>query len=309
MVAMGSSLADKAWGRESAVYRISGVTAVVGGWFLTAIVGFILSAIIASIIIWGGNIAVILISTLCLYVVIKSNFFGKKKKKDEDESSEELFKDGSNEDILLGCSKYVMNKTESVISIYNRTLVALANEDRRELKSITKESKALYEESKEHKYNHLMPTLQSMEASNINTGHFYVQVVDYLNELSKSLLLITEPSLAHIANHHQGLTEEQKEDLMIVNQDVETIYESINTMLTSRNFNQFDTTIQMCDASFEKVAVAIKHQLRRIKNEPSNNPTKLNILYLTLLNETKSIILQSRNLVKSQKYFLADSNN
>ncbi|MFI3258611.1 MAG: inorganic phosphate transporter [Rikenellaceae bacterium] len=305
MVAMGSSLADKAWGRESAVYRITGVVTVVMGWFLTAICGFTMALITSSVLIWGGSVAVVIVSVVCFGVAFKSNFTSKKKGEEKVEKKLDIFNAKSTEEVLYNCTKDVLATTQDAISIYNRTLVAVFKENRKVLKGLVQESEALYESSRELKYN-LMDTLHRFEVNNVNTGHFYVQVVDYINEVAKTLVHITQPSFEHIDNHHQGFSKEQIHDLMSVNDDVENIFKKINEMLVSKDFSQIDAVLEMRDALFDKIADAIKKQLRRIKNTPEQTSTRANILYLNLMTETKTMVLQGRNLIKSQKYFIAN---
>jgi len=127
-------------------------------------------------------------------------------------------------------------------------------------------------------------------------------VVDYMNEITKSLLHVTRPCFDHIDNNHEGMTREQIEDLMKINDEVETIFTRINVMLRNNDFADIDLILELRDELFESIADAIKRQLKRIKNKQSS--TKASLLYLTILNETKTMVLQARNLVKSQRYFL-----
>ncbi len=310
MVAMGSSLADKAWGRESAVYRITGVVTVILGWFLTALCGFTVAFLTASVLIWGGSIAVVAVVAVCLFIAIKSNFIkgGKSSEKEEIKKKHvsEILNTASKEEILYSCTQEVLDVTRDVIRVYNRTLVGLFKENRKVLRDMEIESEAIYEAARERKYN-LLDTLNKLEDNNIETGHFYVQVVDYINEVTKTLVYITRPSFEHINNHHQGLSKDQINDLMSVNNDVEELYNKINEMLESKNFGDLDIVMEMRDKLFDKIADAIKKQIRRIKADPEQTSTRANMLYLSLLSETKTFVLQGRNVIKSQKYFIADS--
>ncbi|MFI3317806.1 MAG: inorganic phosphate transporter [Rikenellaceae bacterium] len=309
MVAMGSSLADKAWGRESAVYRITGVVTVVMGWFLTAIVGFSISLLTSTALIWGGWIAAILVVALCLFLAVKSNFFGNKHKaeqaKDVDNTGD-IIKHGSAEEVLYNCTKDVLETTERVISTYNRTLIAVFKENRKVLREVNNEAIALAERASERKRN-ILVTLHDIELSKLDTGHYYVQIVDYISEVTKALAHITGPSFEHIDNHHQGLSKEQAYDLMKINDDVEAIFDKINEMLSSKDFSDIDEVMNMRDMLFDNIADAIKKQLRRLKQSPESVTTRASMLYLTLLNETKTMVLQARNLIKSEKYFIRNS--
>ncbi|MFI3282104.1 MAG: inorganic phosphate transporter [Rikenellaceae bacterium] len=305
MVAMGSSLADKAWGRESAVYRITGVMTVVMGWFLTAIVGFTMSLITSTLLIWGGWVAAILVVTFCLVLAIRSNFLHKNKKSSEDkiQIKLDLLNKGTSQEVLYSCTEDMLATTTNVIKIYNRTLVAVFKENRRVLHELNVAAHELAQHARDRKYN-LIEMLTYLEKNNINTGHFYVQVVDYISEVTKSLTHITAPSYAHIDNNHQGLSQEQIKDLMDINDDVEKIFDKINEMLTNKDFSDLDAVLEMRDELFDHIADAVKKQLRRIKQHPEQGSTRSSILYLNLLNETKTMILQARNLIKSQMYFI-----
>ena len=299
MVAMGSSLADKAWGRESAVYRITGVMTVVMGWFVTGIGAFIIAIVVGLLLIWGGTPAFIVVTIACAYMLIKSNFKSSKKS----DSMPEAVTENSQVDNVIGevCS---MMKVST--QIYDRTLVAVLKEDRKALKELVRESKEMYDESHKIKYS-LMPALRKMKGSGLELSLYYIQVVDYLNEMAKALVHITKPAFEHIDNNHKGLSQEQTDDLMHINDEVESIYRHINQMLKNNDFKNIDQILEQRDRLFESIAEAIKRQLKRIKNKETS--TRSSMLYLNILNETKTLVLQSRNLLKSQRYFLEQQAN
>jgi phosphate/sulphate permeases len=190
---------------------------------------------------------------------------------------------------------------ESATKIYDRTLIAVFKENRKVLRDMVKESNDLFYQSRERKYT-LLPTLKKLQSSDVNTAHYYVQVVDYLNEMTKALMHITRPAFEHIDNNHEGLSKEQAKDLMSINDDVESIYRHINQMLRDGDFSEIEMVLTLRDQLFESIAEAIKSELSRINEARSN--TKASMLYLTILTETKNMVLQSRNLLKSQQYFL-----
>ena len=294
MVAMGSSLADKAWGRESAVYRITGVMTVVMGWFVTGIGAFIIAIVVGLLLIWGGTPAFVVVTIACAYMLIKSNFKSSKKS----DSMPETVTENNQVDNVIGevCS---MMKVST--QIYDRTLVAVLKEDRKALKELVRESKEMYDESHKIKYS-LMPALRKMKGSGLELSLYYIQVVDYLNEMAKALVHITKPAFEHIDNNHKGLSQEQTDDLMHINDDVAEIYGNINRMITTNDFSDIDTVLMMRDALFERIALTTKSELKRINAGEGN--TKASMFYLTVMSETKAMVLQARNLLKAQRYFL-----
>ncbi len=297
MVAMGSSLADKAWGRESAVYRISGVITVVAGWFITALGGFIIAFIVGLLLIYGGMWAFGIITVLCIYMLIHSNFLKKDKSHAESEKAETL----SGNEIIVSLKEEVCSTMLSATKIYDRTLLAVFKENRKVLREMVKESNDLFYRSRERKYS-LLHTLKKLQASDVNTAHYYVQVVDYLNEMTKALLHITRPAFDHIDNNHEGLSVEQTRDLMAINDEVESIYQQIHFMLRNDNFSDLEMVLARRDNLFMSISEAMKQELTRIN--ASKSGTKASMLYITILNETKNMVLQSRNLLKSQQYYL-----
>ncbi len=298
MVAMGSSLADKAWGRESAVYRISGVLTVVTGWFVTGLGGFVIALAIGLALIYGGTVAFIIITVLCCYMLVKGNFFSKHNKKTGAETEVEA---ETGDDILYNLTQEVCATMERATSVYDRTLLAVLKENRKVLREMVRESNDLFQQSRKRKYS-LLPTLRKLQQGDVYTSHYYVQVVDYLNEVTKALVHITAPAYQHIDNNHEGFTKEQTEDLRHINDEVEKIYRQVNHMLQTGDFLELNMVLEMRDRLFETIADAIQSEVSRINHHQSN--TKASVLYLTILSETKNMVLQSRNLLKSQRYFL-----
>ena len=159
----------------------------------------------------------------------------------------------------------------------------------------------MYKEANKRKYN-MSSTLKLLQERNVETGYFYVQVVDYLCEVSKALLHCTRPAYEHINNNHKSLSESQIMDLKVINDEVDNIFDKINKMLREKDFSGINDVMLMRDALFITIADSVKNQIRRLKNQEMS--TRASELYLNILNETKNMVLQSRNLLKSQAYFL-----
>ncbi|MDR2890616.1 MAG: inorganic phosphate transporter [Alistipes sp.] len=303
MVAMGSSLADRAWGRETAVYRISGVVTVVMGWFVTGLGAFVISMAIGLGLMYGGTVAIIVISALALFLLVRSNL--RAKKKDLDATAADggwLDTSKDSREILEQCRVEVRDVMDRVTNIYNRTMVAVMKENRKALRDLVRDSNELFYSSRDRKYA-MMPVLQKLHGSDIETVHYYVQVVDYLSEVTKALVHITRPCFDHIDNNHKGFHKDQVHDLVEVNNDVKKVYDKINTMLSTNDFSDMEHVMHMRDKLLELIGDAVMRQLRRIRGS-EHGTTKTSVLYLNILNETKTMVLQSRNLLKSQKYFV-----
>ena len=301
MVAMGTSLADRAWGRDSAVYRITGVLTVISGWFLTALVAFTAGAITALLLMWGGNIAMAALLALCVFSLIQSSMHHKKRAKKQ-HHVEEVHVDSEKVSIVKKCNEDVYNVFEQMSRIYSETLKGLTTEDLKSLKNLYKEARELYALEKNRKDYEMLPTLLKLQEDAVNTGHYYVQVLSYLYEISKSLLFIAKSGYEYISNNHSGLNEKQAEDLNMLNSEVSDVYSSIAAMLRTLDFSNFESVLAKRDGIFDIFVENIKSQIRRVKSKESS--TRNSILFIDIVNETKTMLLQSRNMMRAQRQFM-----
>ena len=300
MVAMGTSLSDRAWGRESAVYRISGVLTVISGWFLTAFIAFSAGAIVALLLMWGGKIAFAVLLILCTFSLIQSTkIHRRREKKHQIENDPVEVKKGS---IIEQCKEDVYSVFEQMSRIYTQTLKCLASEDHKKLKKLYKEAKELYQKEKNRKTYEMLPTLVKLQDDIVDTGHYYVQVLDYLFEVSKSLMFITKASYEYLDNNHTGLSDKQIADLENINKAVSKVYTDITKMLRTSDFSEFERTLASRDNIFDLFVENIKSQIKRVKSKESS--MRNSILYLDIVNETKTMLLQARNMMRAQRLFI-----
>jgi Na+/phosphate symporter len=305
MMAMGTSLADRAWGRETAVYRVTGVLAMISGWFLTGLIAFSSAAIVALLLMWGGKIAIAGLVFLCVFMLIKTSALHKKRvqKKQRLEAEVDFLEQG----IVEKCNENVYHVFEQMSRIYSETLQGLATEDLKKLKSLYKEARTLYETEKEKRDHEMMPTLIKLQGDAVNTGHYYVQMLSYLYEISKSLLFITKVGFEYIDNNHTGLCEKQAGDLEKLNREVSEVYTSIVKMLRTSDYSDFEEVLAKRDAIFDIFVENIKSQIKRVKSKESS--TRNSMLYLDIVNETKTMLLQSRNMMRAQRLFMGLEEN
>ena len=302
MVAMGTSLSDRAWGRESAVYRITGVLTVVSGWFLTALIAFLAGAIVALLLMWGGTIAFVGLLMLAVYMLIQTSVIHKRREKKQHDHTDIVPAEVKKISIVEQCKEDVYTVFEQISQVYSDTLKCLSSEDHKMLKKLSKEAKELYQKEKDRKNYEMLPTLVKMKEDAVDTGHYYVQVLDYLSEVSKSLAFITKSSFEYIDNNHTGLSDNQIEDLEHINREVSIVYLDIAKMLRTSDFSEFELVLKKRDKLFDLFAETIKSQIKRVKANESG--TRNSMLYLNIVTETKTMLLQSRNLMRAQRLFI-----
>jgi Na+/phosphate symporter len=302
MVAMGTSLSDRAWGRESAVYRITGVVTVISGWFFTAFSAFTLSFCVALFLNWGGLVAIIIALSIAVFFVIRTNFIHKKiyaKQNRKDDFDDKLTLSGEN--VLHKCSSSITGVTEEVSRLLFSSILNLIKEDRKHMKKVLKQVADLNRNTKELK-NNIYPTLKKLEEGFVETGHFYVQVLDYLREVAHCLEFIAEPIYDHLNNNHPSLPHEQVKDLHDLNESLSSFFNDIQAIFRKQNFVQIEKLIAQQKLIIDLIAKSKKKQIKLIKEDLVG--TRNIMMYLNLLSESKNLVLYSVNMVKSYRDFM-----
>jgi Na+/phosphate symporter len=309
MVAMGSSLTDRAWGRESAVYRVTGVLSVIGGWFLTAFSAFTIAFIVANIIYFGGFTAVIILLLGAVYFIYRSHRNYKNKNTKESEISEldieEIDGHILSSTIVDKCKLSVSQVIKEVASVYNESLSAFEAEDRKRLKEAIKEIETINKKTKKLK-NNIFSTVKKLQNEDIDSGLYYVQVVDYLRETAHCLTYITNPCFNHIDNNHKVFSKGQFNDLDDVKKGISSVIDDSVVMIDTSEFNNLDKQLTNVQNLISQLRGFRKEQLKRIKNEKTS--TKGSLLFLNILHETQNLLLHLINLLKAQRDFVALKN-
>ncbi|MBI9038971.1 MAG: inorganic phosphate transporter [Bacteroidales bacterium] len=310
MVAMGTSLSDKAWGRESAVYRITGVLSVIGGWFFTAFSAFTLAFIMALLFYWGGIYAIGSLVIIALFIVIHSYTIHKKREKTSNEVSNDIGDEVNGENILFKCSNTVTKTLNTVNNILINTISGLSREDLKLLRNSSKDIKNLNKKVKYMK-DTINKTIIGLQEDSIETGHYYVQVLDYLREIAHDVTFITIPVFKHIDNNHKGLIPSQLEELNNIISEISKFFKIIERTIAENNYSNVDRNIELQHKVLSTLDVYRKNQIKRIKREEVG--TKNSMLYFNIINEIKNLLLHTINLLKAQrdfvKYNSSENNN
>jgi phosphate/sulfate permease len=202
MVAMGSSFADQAWGRESAVYRVSGVINVIAGWLVTAGVGLLASGVIAFILYQTGQVGTIAMTAVAAFLLIRSHVVFAKKSKEEKAENRLLELKHFNVQLALDESKFnTLKSLKTVRMVILHSLKALLDENSA---LVTKGGKELAK-LKQHNDNldsRMIKLVRKMDKGNLATGRLYILVFDIMQDLYQSVFLINDVIATHVNNHH-----------------------------------------------------------------------------------------------------------
>jgi phosphate/sulfate permease len=296
MVFMGTSLADGAWGRESAVYRVSGVLSVVGGWFFTAFSAFTAAFVIALIFYFGGVYAVLPVLLIAGYVMFRTHKFHGKRVEEQEEFEKSVFEGNlSKGDVLTMSGLRVKNALTGFINIIDETLNGLKNEDLNQLSKTYKDLLKLNKRTRRRK-DSVNSILDKLEESDFDVGYFYTLVVDYVDEMANHVYSIIKPSLDHVDNNHKPLLEVQINEIQTVFEDLKGWM--ISTIALYQDFDKEMPAHLITDMeTFKKKLKTIrKAQIKRIKNHEIG--TRNSQLYLNHLGEIRDIAIFTNRLVK-----------
>lgn len=303
MVAMGTSLADGAWGRESAVYRITGVMSVIAGWFLTAFIAFTAAFIIALLIWWGDIYAVCAILLLVIFMVYRSSVTHKKRANDSPESVEieDVEKENTTELLIEKCNNGVTQLFVRTPKIIDKAFIAFIGENRKDLKKQVVEANELNLRIKKQK-DKLYKVIGKLQQDSDETGHYYVQVIDFQRELARSLTFITNPLFTHVDNNHKAIIEVQAGEFANLSAQLKKFYGQLKDMVESSQFENLDSIIDQQTELLKLVEKYRKNQVKRIKQQEVG--TRNSMLYLNVMAELRNVLLYSINIAKAQRDFV-----
>ena len=300
MVAMGTSLADRAWGRESAVYRVAGVLNVIGGWFLTALVAFIAAGIVAYLI--HLHIIFIPILLIIVAVLITKNSIAHRKKTQEIkhktyiERSELITING----VIDESSGHVSEVASRIDKLYTNVVNDLANHDLNKLRKTDKHVEKLNDEIDDLKDN-VFYFIKSLDDTSVNASKFYISILDYLQDAAQSISYISRASFKHVNNNHKNLKKGQIKDLKTTNNELTVILENISEIFENRKFDDLNQLLIQKRELIKNVSISIEKQVARIRSDETS--PKNTTLYFSLLLETKDLMKALMNLLETYEEF------
>ncbi len=302
MVAMGTSLSDRAWDRDSAVFRVSGVMAVIGGWFLTAIIAFSGAAFIALVISLGGKLMIFVFIGLGIFMVLRTHMLLKKRNLNSKTESEDIIdvKDPY-EVIIAKSSKQIVKAIVSSNYIVSVGIDGFLNEDRSKLKLAQKASDEFSKRSKKNKEK-VYSTVQILTEGLVDTSHFYVQMMDYKREMAHANHYIIDPIINYSDNNHKPFTPEQHAELIKLTTQLDDFFNFALHTVKENKFENIETLIADREKIFDMLSKLEKNQIKRIKNKEVN--TRNSLLYFKVIAESKNLLLHTVNMLKAQRDFI-----
>ncbi|MCH7523462.1 MAG: inorganic phosphate transporter [Bacteroidetes bacterium] len=296
MVAMGSSLADRAWGSESAVYRVAGVLNIIGGWFFTAISAFTAAAIMVYLINLGGPTAIAILLFFAV-LLLGRNYISHKKKSKETKAEDSLEKAESSsvQGVIYESAKNIANVVKRGNRIYTNAIQGLALQDLSALKKNKKQIVKLSAEVDELRDN-IFYFIKNLDDSSVGASHFYIHILGYLQDMTQSLEYISKISHKHVNNNHKKLKFNQIKDLKQIDDALEELFNNTQKAFESRSFEQIGSLLNNKKDVYDLVKEKIHAQVTRTRSEGGS--PKNTTLYFSLLLETKDLLNATMNLLE-----------
>ena len=294
MVAMGTSLADRAWGRESAVYRVAGVVNVIGGWFLTALGAFIASGIVVFLI--SLDIITMIPVLLLLTVILLTRNFLKHKSKETQISRKELKMSESRtvQGIISESADNIVNVVSRAKKIYAGILKGLSAQDVKLLKK-RKKGVAKLESEIEDLRDNIFFLIKNLDETSVRGSSFYISILAYLTDIAQSVEFISKKSYKHVNNQHEKLKFNQFKDLMEIDDRLNLMYSEITEIFNAKKFERISIVLAQKQEIISFISSKIEAQIGRTRSEESS--PKNTTLYFNILLETKDLVNSTMNLM------------
>ena len=302
MVAMGTSFADRAWDRESAVYRVAGVFNVIGGWFVTAIVAFSMAGLTVTILKLGKVFAFVGIMILVGILLYRSSrkYLAKVKERDAELAQLRTEDVATIKEIISESSSQIAKVVHKTNILYSDVVNNLGLQDLAKLKEDKKKLKKLEKEVDDLKSN-VFYVIKNLDENSIEASKFYILILGFLQDMVQSIGFITNTSYSHINNNHKNLKFNQIRDLKSIDNQLQLLFERLEESFKTEDFSKLDVVLQEKSTLLDSIAELIQKQITRIRT--TENSPKNSKLYFGLLLETNDLVKATMNLLELFKEF------
>ncbi|MDB4297514.1 inorganic phosphate transporter [Flavobacteriaceae bacterium] len=304
MVAMGTSLADRAWGRESAVYRIAGVLSVIGGWFLTAFVAFTASAIVAYLIYLGGIVTVSILLIL-IFVLLGKHYLKSAEEEKEKELKFSLEKETIDtiSGVIEDSSEKILSVTKRARKLYSFVIESLIDENLDNLRKNDKSVKKLNADVEDLRSD-VFYFIKSLEETSVTASKFYIVALEYIQDVVQSVEYISKISFKHVNNNHKKLKKDQITDLVKTEQELHSIFKLMQDFFETNDFEKLGDLLDKKQYLLGNVSKSVEIQINRIRTTETS--AKNSTLYFGIILETKDLITALINLSQHYQNFYTD---
>jgi len=310
MVAMGSSLADAAWSRESAVFRVTGVLSVIGGWFITAGVAFLACALVCVAMFYGGIVVQALAMFLVVFSLIRSNrSFTKKLANDNKDSIFSLMMRTRDPELVWDMLRRHVSKTQSFVNHfaqkeYNRIADGFINQDVKALRRSLKEIRNEQNELKKYRRQELLGLKRSPADIAIERNTWFHLGANSNQQFLYCLRRMLEPIKEHVDNNFNPLPTEYAQEFESVRHKINDLMRMTQDNIDTGNYDEYRNILAEADACKDELSLIRKRHIDRIQQTDNNKMLQVSLVYLNFLQESQEFLSIMRHQLRAAKKFM-----
>ena len=312
MVAMGSSLADRAWSRESAVFRVTGVLSVIGGWFITAGVAFFACAVVCLAMHFGGIVVQSAFIALVIFMLIRSNIQYSKKQKEESRGSTfQLMMRSRDPEIVWELLRRQVSRTQSYVCRFalvefNLIMDGLANENTRDLRHANKELKKEQDMLKKFRRQEMLGLKRSPMEVAIERNTWFHLGANSNQQFIYSLRRMLDPIKEHVDNNFNPLPEEYVKEFAPIRQKINDLMQMTAEQIETDRYENYHEILAEADACKDELSVVRKKHIDRIQHTKGNTLMQISLVYLNVLQESQEFLSVMRHQLRAAKKFMEE---
>ena len=310
MVAMGSSLADRAWSRESAVFRVTGVLSVIGGWFITAGVAFFACAVVCLAMHFGGIVVQSAFIALVIFMLIRSNIqYSKKQKEVSKGSTFQLMMRSRDPEIVWDLLRRQVSRTQSYVCHFalvefNLIMDGLANENTRDLRHANKELKKEQDMLKKFRRQEMLGLKRSPMEVAIERNTWFHLGANSNQQFIYSLRRMLDPIKEHVDNNFNPLPEEYVKEFAPIRQKINDLMKMTAEQIETDRYENYREILAEADACKDELSVVRKKHIDRIQHTKGNTLMQISLVYLNVIQESQEFLSVLRHQLRAAKKFM-----
>ena len=311
IVAMGSSLADRAWGRETAVYRITGMLSVIGGWFITAFVAFTVCALVTIVMYYTSFIGMLVFICLAVFLLIRSNIQYAKKEKTEkpDDLFSKMMHSKDKAETLSLLRQHVRNTLCDYLAYtenaYTQITDGFMNEDLRQLRKVATKTDDERKMLKKRRRKEILGLRRIPIAIAIEKNTWFHLGSNSCEQMLYCLKRILEPCKEHVDNNFNPISERCVTEFLPVRRELSRLMERARKAIETNNYDEADNILAEGDELKKTISALRKEQMNRMQ-EADATSLKASLVYLNILQETQELVSIWRHLLRASRFFQMD---
>lgn len=311
IVAMGSSLADRAWGRESAVYRITGMLSVIGGWFITAFVAFTICALVTAIMFYTSFVGMFIFICVAVFLLVRSNIKYSKKEKAEqqDDTFKRMMASKDKAEVLSPLRLHVKETLTDYINYteqaYMQVTDGFINEDLKQLKKVMSSTDDQKKMLKKRRRKEILGLRRIPIPIAIEKNTWFHLGSNSCEQMLYCLKRICEPCKEHVDNNFNPISKDCIAEFLPIREELCQLMDRTQTVIENNNYAEADDILVKGDALKNKISALRKQQMNRMQ-EADSTSLKASMVYLNILQESQELVSIWRHLLRASRFFQGD---